>query len=143
MGGVRPAARRVSLVRGLGAVAVWWDAVVDRSEVRVFVRAPTERRDDVVNSVGSGLLADVTDASVAPPYLRAKTLPVRWQRGASVSGHAWIVPQGGAVQYGKLSQTDDTRRSLARNDVNGNERLAALPRRVAARVSCRGPPVGS
>ncbi len=59
----------VGFVRGLGAVAVWWGAVVDRGEVGLVVRAVAKRWDDVVDGVGSGLLADVADASVAPQDL--------------------------------------------------------------------------
>lgn len=90
---LRSPAWRVGFARGLRAMAVWWGAVVDRSEVCVVIGAAAERRDDVVDGVCSGLVADVTDPAVPPQYLRAKALPVPWQRGASVSSHAWIVLQ--------------------------------------------------
>ena len=75
-------------------MAVWWGAVVDSGQVRLVVGAAPERRDDVVNSVGSGSLADVADASVALQDTSAEVLPVRWEWGAAVSSHAWIVPHG-------------------------------------------------
>jgi len=92
---LRSPARRVRFARGLGAVAVWWGAVVDSGQVRLVVRAAPERRNDVVNGVGSRSLADVADASVALQNTSAEALPVRWEWGAAVSGHAWIVPYGG------------------------------------------------
>jgi len=85
-------ARRVGLVRSLGAVAAGWGAVVDRGQVRLGVCSTSERRDDMVNGIGSGLVADVADASVALQNPGAEALPVGWQRGAAVSGHGVIVP---------------------------------------------------
>jgi len=86
---------RVRFVCGLGAVAVWWGAVVDSGQIRLVVGAASERWDDVVNSVGSGSLADVTDASVAAQHTSAEALPIRWQWCAAVSGHTRIVPRNG------------------------------------------------
>jgi len=66
---------------------------MDRREVGLVVGTTTERRDDVVNAVRTGLLADVADASVAPQNACAKALPVRRQRCGAVSGHTRIVPR--------------------------------------------------
>jgi len=92
---LRSPARRVCLVRGLGAVAVWWGPIVDSGQVRLVIGATPVRRDDVVNSVGSGSLADVADASVALQDTSAEAPPVRWEWGAAVSRHARIMPQSG------------------------------------------------
>lgn len=62
----RSSAWWVRFVRCLGAVAMWWGAVVDRGEVRVVIGAAAERWGDVIDRVCSGLLADVTDAAIAP-----------------------------------------------------------------------------
>jgi hypothetical protein len=52
-------------------MAVRRDAVVDRREVGLVVRAASERRDDVVYRIGAGLLADVADAGVTTQHLRS------------------------------------------------------------------------
>lgn len=74
----RTPAWRVGLVSGLGAVAVRWDAVVDRGEVGLIVCATPERRYDVVDGVSSGCPADVADACLALQDAGAESLPVRW-----------------------------------------------------------------
>lgn len=68
----------IRFVGGLCAVAVRRDSVVNRGEVRLVIRATSERRDDVIYSVGAALLADVADASVASQNASADVLPVRW-----------------------------------------------------------------
>jgi hypothetical protein len=98
MGAVRSPAWWVGFASGLRAVAMWWGAVMDSGQVRLVVRAAPERWGDVIDRVGSGLLADVTDASVASQHTGTKALPVGGQRGASVSGHGRIVPRDGVLR---------------------------------------------
>lgn len=66
---------------------------MDRGEVGLVVRTTSEGRDDVVNRVSSGLLADVADASVALQHPCSEAFPVWRKWSAAVSSHALIVPQ--------------------------------------------------
>jgi len=77
-------------------MAVGWNAVVDRGEVGLVVGTAPERRDDVVNSVGSGLLAGVADTSVALQDVRTEVFPVPRERRAAVASHAAILSILGA-----------------------------------------------
>ncbi len=93
MGAERSPAWWVGFAGGLRAMAVWWGAVMDSGQVRLVVRAAPERRNDVVNGVGSRSLADVANASVAPQDTSTEALPVRWEWGTAVASHAPIVPR--------------------------------------------------
>jgi hypothetical protein len=93
----RSSARRVGFVGSLVAVAMRWDAVVDRREVRRVVGAASERGDDVVDRVSSGLLADVAGASVASQDAGAESPPVRRQGCTAVPAHAAIVSSSDAA----------------------------------------------
>lgn len=91
MRGDRATAWWIRLVSGLRAVAVGWDAVVDRGEVRLGIRTVAERRDDVVNGVSALGLADVANDAIPQRDGGSQVLPVRWQGYAPISAHALIV----------------------------------------------------
>lgn len=71
-------------------MAVRSEAIVDRGEIGLVVRATTERGDDVVYGVSARLLADVADARVATKHVRPQSLPVRREREGAVSHEAMV-----------------------------------------------------